>query len=319
VYSGCVGPLALRHKPDSLWIGVYMPQLQVPTQIWLSATPDERDSFYLSAGFNPDLPVVDNGTDVNFVRFRQDPVLSALPEPILVGIDSGLAAGDDLRDLPVVAQPVSIVADEFGNGYGPSGLAGAGISIAGRALKLILGGGGGRLTASIWNSLPPLVRTALVQVGIFSGSMIAFNGDIPFITLPGQEAAVTPFIGPPEAPVDIQIGGTLPSPMMGVQVVGSWNTNPTNPSQGVTFYRLSNGWLAVQNKKGRWKTWKPKRPIVLYASGASNLKTMLRADRALNKQAKKIAAMLNRRAPRKKTSAKPGIIIESGPGNVISR
>jgi len=294
-----------------------MPQLQVPMQIWLTATPDERDSFYLSAGFDPNLPVVDNGTDTQFVRFRQDPLIAPVAgSPVTIALPANIEPGADTRDYEVVETAV----EPTMNGPGPATpYAGAGIALTGRTLRLIMGGGGGRLTAAIWNSLPSWGRTALTQVGIGVGAMIAFSGDIPFVTLPGQEAAVTPFIGPPEAPVDIQIGGTLPSPMMGVQVVGSWNTNPSNPSQGVTFYRLSNGWLAVQNKKGRWKTWKPKRPIVLYASGASNLKTMLRADRALNKQAKKIAAMLNRRAPRKKTTPKPGIIIESGPGNVISR
>jgi hypothetical protein len=111
--------------------------------------------------------------------------------------------------------------------------------------------------------------------------------------------------------VDIQV--VSPSPLQQVQVVGSWVAN------GVTFYRLADGKLAVQNKKGRWKVWRPKKPIVLYADGASNLKTMLRADKALNKQAKKIAAMLNRRAPKRRTSKKddqPTIIVQ-GSGRVI--
>jgi len=111
--------------------------------------------------------------------------------------------------------------------------------------------------------------------------------------------------------VDIQIGNQPPG--MHAHVVGSWVAN------GVTFYRLADGKLAVQNKRGRWKVWKPKKPIVLYADGASSLKMMLRADRALNKQAKKIAAMLNRRAPRPKSRKKddnPTIIVQ-GSGRVI--
>jgi len=214
-----------------------------------------------------------------------------------------IQAGDDLRDFQ--PDPVSLtgpITDEFG--VAPiEPIAGSALAIAGRALRLVLGGGGGRLTLAIWNALPQLARTALTQIGIGVGALIAFNGDIPFITLPGQGTDVAPFIGPPEATVDIQIGGALPLQMQSVRVVGSWNTNPQHPEQGVTFYRLSDGKLAVQNKKGRWKVWRPKKPIVLYANGASNLKTMLRADKALNKQARKIAAMLNRRAPRRKSAS----------------
>jgi len=300
-----VEPAPLPVEPDPI-LSVQvspMPQLQVPLNIWLTSTPDERDAFYINAGFDPNLPVIDNGTDTQAVRFRQD-------EPSIVATavapSGSPQAGDDLRDFP---QSVSVltgdnpVTDEFGIAA-PAAFGAVGISVAGRALRLIMGGGGGRLTSAIWNSLPSLVRTALTQVGIGVGALIAFNGDIPFITLPGQGGAVQPFTGPlPLTPgVDIQIGG-LPSPMVGVQIVGSWNTNPGDPSRGVTFYRLSDGKLAVQNKKGRWKVWKPKKPIVLYANGASNLKTMLRADKALTKQAKKIAAMLNRRAPRSRKSA----------------
>jgi len=303
-----------------------MAQLQMPLSIWLSATPSERDSFYLNAGFDPNLPVVDNGTDTQFVRFRQgDPiaVVASVAALTPIQLDSQwqpegygphvggtgqyhpfqhpthhanpaeLQAGDDLRDIPQ-AQSVSLIGDNpITNEFGEP-IAGTGLAIAGRALRLVLGGGGGRLTSAIWNSLPSLVRSALTQAGIGVGVLIAFSGDIPFITLPGQGSSPAPFIGPPLPPVDIQVGA---SPMQSVQVVGSWVAN------GVVFYRLADGKIAVQNKKGRWKVWRPKRPIVLYADGASSLKTMLRADKALNKQAKKIAAMLNRRAPRRKSSA----------------
>jgi len=84
------------------------------------------------------------------------------------------------------------------------------------------------------------------------------------------------------------------------QIIGTWVAN------GVTFYRLSDGRLAVQNKKGRWKVWRPKKPIVLMPTGAGDLRTLLRADRVLNKQAKQIASMLNRRAPRRQKAQKNG-------------
>jgi len=292
----------------------------MPIMIWVRSTPAEKDSFFLSAGFDPNLVTIDDGSDNNFVRFRQDEPFVAAPAvvptipqaaPVVVG---GPQAGDDLRDFAAGLVDPDSITDEFGVAA-PAGdqIAGAGIVIAGRALRLILGGGGGRLTAAIWNSLPSLVRSALVQVGIGVGALIAFNGDIPFITLPGQGSSVVPFDAQQEGGgtignVDIQIGA---GPSMPHHFVGSWVAN------GVRFYRLQDGKLAVQNKKGRWKVWRPKRPIVLYADGASNLKTMLRADKALTKQAKQIAAVLNRRAPRpRKTEKKPhtGLII---PGSSV--
>jgi len=274
-----------------------MAQLAIPLGIWLEATPDERDEFYLQAGFDPNLPVYDNGTDAQTVRFAQDvaPVTPAEPLPAAFVSSNGPNAGDDLRDYQLeqtVFRPSEM------NGTAPTQAAPASATLAGRTLRLILGGGGGRLTAAIWNTLPSVVRTALSQLGIGIGAMVAFNGDIPFITLPGQGGEIDHSQegvgGAMSRSVDIQV--VSPSPIQQVQVVGSWVAN------GVTFYRLADGKLAVQNKKGRWKVWKPKKPIVLYADGASNLKTMLRADRALNKQAKKIAAMLNRRAPRRKSA-----------------
>jgi hypothetical protein len=287
--------------------------LQIPLSIWLGSTPEERDQFYLDAGFDPNLPVVDNGTDTTTVRFRQDVPVVSMGTPVVMDqtpINTVPQSGDDLRNF----QAFNLLSTTDEMGIAQPVVAGTYAAIAGRALKQIMGGGGGRLTSTVWNSLPSLVRTSLTQLGLGVGAMVAFNGDIPFITLPGQGESngpnLVPF-GPPVPPatgaVDIQIGG-----IQGVSIIGSWNTNPSNPSQGVTFYRLSDGKLAVQNKKGRWKVWKPKKPIVLYANGASDLKTMLRADKALNRQAKRIAAMLNRRAPRRRsgpgTPTKPIIL-----------
>ena len=275
-----------------------MAQLQMPLSVWLAATPDERDQYYLAAGFDPNVPVYDNGTDTQTVRFAQDvePITLGPIQPTSPAASNGPGPGDDLRDWEVT--PVSMAQGAFGPTMTELSTAAASSSVAGRALRIILGGGGGRLTAAIWNSLPSPVRAGLTQLGIGIGAMVAFNGDIPFITLPGQgggaDAAQEGVGGDLSRAVDIQIGTT--NPLQSVQVVGTWMAN------GVTFYRLADGKLAVQNKKGRWKVWRPKKPIVLYSDGASNLKTMLRADKALNKQAKKIAAMLNRRAPRRKSA-----------------
>jgi len=145
-----------------------------------------------------------------------------------------------------------------------------------------------------WNSLPSWVRTAFVAAGATVGTDILLDGDIPFIDIPsfGRNGHEGPHLE-----------------HLGAHVIGTWQAN------GVTFYRLSDGKMAVQNKAGRWKVWRPKKPIVLMPGGASNLRTLLRADKLLNKQAKALAKMLNRRAPRRSSGAKGG---GSGP-NIAMR
>lgn len=101
------------------------------------------------------------------------------------------------------------------------------------------------------------------------------------------------------------------APLVAVSVLGSWVAN------GVTFYRLSDGRMAVQNKRGRWKVWRPRKPIVLFADGASNLKQLIRADAVLNRQAQKLAKMLQRRGQKRTSRAKSGpVVVETGPGGV---
>lgn len=293
-----------------------MASLQMPANIWIGSSRAERDAFFLQADFDPQLQTIDAGSDAQTVRFTQvDLPSSMLSQVTLEGdldLDFGVpnvgptvpGPGDDLRDFPAVPTATPIpVGPLTPLDVGVVPVAG-GLSIAGRALRITMGGGGGRILAATWNALPSVARSALTQIGIGVGALIAFNGDIPFITLPGQggfDASQEGASIMPSNKVDIQIGGHA---MHGAQIIGSWNTNPKDPANGVTFYRLVGGWLAVKKKNGSWKTWKPKRPIVLYANGASNLKTMLRADKALNKQAKQLAAMLNRRAPKAKRSTK---------------
>jgi hypothetical protein len=294
-----------------------MAQLQMPLSIWLSATPEEQDNFYLQAGFDPNLPVIDDGIDSTTVRLRQNDVQSSnFLMPTSVGgvmepAMGNLQPGDDLRDVSIERPP------DFSGGYQVPGTPLLPVIVTGSALATKVPGlirpqfiqwiaartVGTRVAFA---NLPLWLRTAMAALG-FTGATIAIDSTLESFDLPSFGPD---FLNPGgNGGVDIQI-----QPGVSAQVVGSWEAN------GVRFYRLLDGKIAVQNKRGRWKVWRPKKPIVLYADGASNLKTMLRADRALNKQAKKIAAMLNRRAPRpRKAAAKGPIIIESGPGNVISR
>ncbi len=199
-----------------------------------------------------------------------------------------MSEGEDIRD----GSARLGVADE---GENPDAIISAGI--AGPALvaaaMLLLRGimrGATRITSAHWGRLPGWAQTALAAIGF--GVAIDLATDIPGV--PGESVVLDIFQGD---------GPTLPTHLvdghLGAHIVGSWEAN------GVTFYRLMDGRLAVQNKRGRWKVWRPKRPVVLMPGGANNLKTLLKADRILTAQSKKIAAMLNRRAPRPRKSA-PG-------------
>lgn len=126
-----------------------------------------------------------------------------------------------------------------------------------------------------WSRLPAWVKAALVVVGVDQGVDLLVD----------------------EGPGDIGLfGGGNEIGIPGVQVVGTWNAN------GTKFYRLSDGRIAVQNKRGRWKIWRPKKPIVIFAGGAGNLRTAVRADKALDKQARSLRKMMDRRAPRRQQS-----------------
>jgi len=222
-------------------------------------------------------PFLGLGDEVSLRRFNASSTL-------------GAGAGDDLRDF--VAGPV-------GNPLLPV-LVGAAVlvprlagPIAARAATFFRGAGplGSRLG---WGSLPSWLQTALVATGATLGIDILLD-------IPGAEIVPGSIFGSGDnLPVHATQG------MPGAHVVGSWVAN------NVTFYRLANGRLAVQNKHGRWKVWKPKKPIVIMPTGAGDLRTLLRADAVLNRQAKRIASMLNRRVgsrARKAPKEQPTVVV----------
>ena len=136
-----------------------------------------------------------------------------------------------------------------------------------------------------WNSLPGWVKAILTTVGFTSGLDFIFDDDGP-----GDDTGIVP--SPIADPV-------LPTGGPGtVVIVGSWMAN------GIRFYRLNDGRFAVKNKHGRWKIWRAPKPIMLTSSGASNIKTFIKADAALDRQAKKLKAALGRRgaAPKPRCS-----------------
>ena len=134
---------------------------------------------------------------------------------------------------------------------------------------------------NVWTSVPGWIRTALIFLGIDQGVDVVLG----LLDEDMQPVDGTPPVLAPGTDIVLEQG--LP-----IGVIGKWEAN------GVWFYRLADGRLAVQNKKGRWKVWRPKRPIVVYATGVADLRTLLRADSAIDRQAKKLDKMLNRRTRR---------------------
>jgi len=209
------------------------------------------------------------------------PVGPGVP-PILDTATILIREGMDVRDVPIMGGSVGAIAPAVG------------ITLAAaRVLLRTAMGGARRITAAHWSRLPGWAQSLLAGVGLGIGIDLAL--DIPGI--PGESFLLPGGGGGSGEP---HFGQHMIEGHIGVSIVGGWVAN------GVQFYRLSDGKLAVINKKGRWKVWKPKKPIVIMPGGATNLKTLLRADAVLNRQAKRIATMLNRRAPRSRKAGKSG-------------
>ena len=217
--------------------------------------------------------------------------------PVQTGIGQGvgdiMTPGEDLRDAP--QEPPSAGGGGVA-GLGSVAVAGPAVGIAVRlamtALRRIMGSAV-VVTRRHWDALPGWGRQALTAAGIYIGFNLA--QDIPGVPGGGFDL---PGGGTDMAHFDPHmVGGHL-----GAHVVGGWMAN------GVPFLRLSDGKLAAQKRNGSWKVWMPKKPIVIMPTGASNLRTLLRADAVLTRQSKKIATMLQRRAPRgsSRKKEKPG-------------
>jgi len=205
-----------------------------------------------------------------------------------VALSSTMEAGADLRDSGISPGPA-----------GSPGIIGVAAlvrlltpALATRALPVIRQTGPGGTI--FWSRLPSWLQTALGSVGAAIGIDLLMDLPDAFEIIPGGILPAS--LGGGRNGGAIELAAIHIPGDMAAHIVGTWQAN------GVTFYRLSDGRLAVQNKKGRWKVWRPKRPIVIMPTGAVDLRTMLRADAVLNKQAKRLAAMLNRRAPRSKRS-----------------
>lgn len=224
------------------------------------------------------------------------PIPRRIPQPIPLNQEVPMAPSatngaqpvSELGGVPVPSPQLVEGADLRDSAPGVPGLAGLPVAagaigvVAAMALRILrqLMGRVTTVTAGHLSRLPSWARTALAGIGIGVGFDMA--RDLPGI--PGASSILG---------VGGDGGAHFPQHLvdghLGAHILGSWVAN------GVRFYRLSDGKLAVQNKHGKWKVWRPKKPIVIMPGGAGNLRTLLRADAVLNRQAKKIAAMLNRR------------------------
>lgn len=236
--------------------------------------------------FIPEVPLIPLQQEVPFMPTATNgaqPVseVGGVPVPVPQDIE-----GADLRDGGGVPGLAAVPA-----------VAGPLVALALRILRAAMGGVT-TVTSRHWNSLPGWARTALAGLGIGVGFDLV--RDLPGV--PGASSLLDQggdgVVHLPQHLVDGHLG---------THILGSWVAN------NVTFYRLSDGKLAVRNNKGRWKVWRPKKPIVLMPGGAGNLRTLLRADAVLNRQAKKIAAMLNRRTGNRSrkatTRGKPDVVV----------
>jgi len=189
-------------------------------------------------------------------------------DPTLQMGASGSAAGAAAAVVPVIVLTVAMLQRVLGAAIGRQAF---------NFLKA-MAGGAVRFPVNLWETIPSWVKTGLTLAGITVGVPFLLQDD-------DDDTALVPALPGGGA-------GIFIDPQNSGQVVGSWEAN------GVTFYRLWDGRIAVQNKKGRWKVWRPKRPIVIMPTGASNLRTLLKADKVLDRQAKALDTMLRRRTRR---------------------
>jgi len=150
-----------------------------------------------------------------------------------------------------------------------------------------------------WSAIPAAIRAVLVGLGVVEGSDLLFDtdgegADRGLIPLPIFGGGGTPSGTPPPPE-----GDDAMTKLVRALFVGGWF------AQSVAFYRLSDGRLAVRNKKGVWKIWRPKKPIVIMPTGMSNIKDILRADRVIDRQSEAMAKMLRRRGKQVRSKVNP--------------
>lgn len=184
-------------------------------------------------------------------------------------------------------------------------------------------GPAGTMTATQYNRLPARLRDALLQAGLTAGAIAA----VPLIW-GGDEEEDDVFLDEETEALIAELMDNGPIPMLpavqgmmfGGGIVKAWTAGSFKNGQPIRFYRTADGRVWVQRENGTWKSFTYKKGVMIYSDGATTLRSFLRADRALDHQAKQLRRALDRRAPRRQPRAlKAPTIIETGPGSVHVR
>jgi len=186
-----------------------------------------------------------------------------------------------------------------------------------------------QFTAANYSRLPAPVQTLLQSAGVTStfieGADIDWSELIDWFN-PFDDDEGPPDEGAVQALIDSWgTGGgagmaMVPALGFGLGIVKTWTAGNFKNGSPITFFRTADGVVWVQRENGTWKSFRYKRGVMVYSDGATTLRSFLKADRALDHQARLLRRALDRRAPRRAPKAiKAPIIIETGPGSVHTR
>ena len=140
---------------------------------------------------------------------------------------------------------------------------------------------GGRITAGAWSAMPSWVKAGLALVGIEEGAEFILSGDTdldPGDALGSIVGGLGSLFGggggAPSSPTHALHGG----------VAKSWKNDMT----GLWGVKYADGWMGAQRKDGTWTVWKPKKPVVIFPGGASDIRDTLRAFKIAGTQIDKV-------------------------------
>lgn len=215
------------------------------------------------------------GTTDNLFSFSTAGDYQNLNQPLDIPSDGGTTMPPPGSDIGTT-EPVNLP---------PAGGAFVGVALEELASRLpsvvigIIRAVGGR-----WASMPGWVRTILITLGVTEGTDIIVGNDGGGSNLPalpgggGGMAPTNPWASNGEQLID---------PMHGL-IVNKWQAGV------IPMVHFQDGYMAAWSpSKGRWTYWKPRKPIVMYADGASSPQEAARAFRALKHQAKQLKPLVD--------------------------
>ena len=137
----------------------------------------------------------------------------------------------------------------------------------------------------MWSQLPGWLKPLLTWLGVEAGIELLIDwgeGDIGLIPIGGGGVGSSP-------PRSYQVGDMVEVGEDRYQVASMWH------AAGWPFYRFTDGHQGVMNKHGVWKVWKPRKPVVLFATGPSDIRDVLKADSIIEKTLNRAKVSLRRR------------------------